>query len=212
MKNRRILIAIDGPAASGKGTLAKMVAKHYGLKYLDTGTIYRALGKKMLDLNINPYDEETAAKFAKSISIKDIETEDLYGENVGMAASIVASNPKVREALIEFQRNIANSKEGAVLDGRDIGTVICPNADFKFYIEADIEVRAKRRYKQLQDKENSIIYQDVFDDLKRRDERDSRRAAAPLKRADDAFFIDTTLMTVDEAFNSIINTIESKIS
>jgi cytidylate kinase len=204
-----MVIAIDGPAASGKGTIARMIASHYGLAYLDTGSIYRALGYKLIHAGKDPLDEIAAVEFAQSISPKDLENPDLYEEGIGNAASIVSSIPDVRNVLFDFQRNFAQAPSGAVLDGRDIGTVICPDADFKFFITADLDARATRRYKQLQNKGNPIIYQSVLEDLQRRDERDSKRSAAPLKIADDAIHIDTTDMDVAEVFNAIVSTISA---
>lgn len=202
-----MIIAIDGPAASGKGTLAKKLAEHFGLDYLDTGSIYRALGYKILEAGGNPEDEEFAVKTAKTITEKDLENSHLYDEGIGRAASIIAAIPKVREVLFKFQRDFASHSKGAVLDGRDIGTVICPDADLKFYITADIEARAERRYKQLQNKGVSVIYQSVLEDLQLRDERDSGRKVAPLAMADDAIHIDTTNMEVLEVFEEIVSVV-----
>jgi cytidylate kinase len=205
-----LLIAVDGPAASGKGTLAKRIADYFSLEYLDTGTLYRAVGYKLLSHGADPKNEEKAVEAAKSITIKDICSTKLYQEGVGMAASIVAAIPAVREALAGFQQKVAKNPKGAVLDGRDIGTVICPNANFKFYITADIEARAQRRYKQLQNKENSIIYQEVLEDLQRRDERDSKRSVAPLVQAKDAIHIDTTHMSAEEVFGKVLSVIKQE--
>lgn len=211
-KNKPLTVAIDGPAASGKGTLAKMLAKHLGLDYLDTGSIYRALGYKIVNAGYQPENEEIAVKMANEIEPEDLKNPHLYDEGIGKAASIVSAIPAVRQVLFDFQRKFSQSQNGAVLDGRDIGTVICPDADFKFYITADIEARAKRRYKQLQNKGISIIYQSVLEDLQRRDERDSHRKAAPLKKAKDAIHIDTTNMDVSEAFAKIVSSIEDSIT
>ncbi|MCE3232543.1 MAG: cmk [Rickettsiaceae bacterium] len=199
-----LVIAIDGPAASGKGTIARMLASHFSLDYLDTGSIYRSLGYKLLHAGHIPSDEKTAIEFAKGITPQDIKNPHLYDEGIGAAASVVSAIPEVRNVLFDFQRNFAKSPKGAVLDGRDIGTVICPDAPFKFYITADIAARAERRYKQLQNKENPVIYQSVLEDLQKRDERDSNREVAPLKVADDAVHIDTTNMGVDEVFAEIV--------
>lgn len=204
-----MIIAIDGPAASGKGTLAKKLAEHFGLDYLDTGSIYRSLGYKILQAGGNPKDEEFAVKIAKTITWHDLNNEHLYDEGIGSAASIVASIPRVREVLLKFQRDFANCSKGAVLDGRDIGTVICPDAYLKFYITANIETRAKRRYKQLQNKGVSVIYQSVLEDLQRRDARDSGREVAPLTVAEGAIHIDTTNMEVSEVFEEIVSVVSS---
>lgn len=208
MSKKHMVIAIDGPAASGKGTVAKMVAKYFGMDYLDTGSIYRAVGYKLISEGISPEDKDAAVMVAKNITPDDIANPHLYDEGIGSAASIVSAIPEVRDALFNFQKNFAKSPNGAVLDGRDIGTVICPDADFKFFITANIETRAKRRFKQLQNQQNSIIYESVLDDLKRRDERDSQRSIAPLKKADDAIFIDTTDMNADEVFKKVLSLIE----
>ena len=207
MSDKPLVIAIDGPAASGKGTIARMLAEHFNLDHLDTGSIYRALGYKIKHAGGSPSDEVLAVRMAKEITEEDLKNEHLYDEGIGAAASIVSSIPEVRDVLFQFQRDFASSSKGAVLDGRDIGTVICPDADFKFYITADLEARAQRRYKQLQNKENSVIYQSVLEDLQRRDERDSKREVAPLKMADDAIHIDTTNMGATEVFDKIVSTI-----
>lgn len=203
-----IVIAIDGPAASGKGTVAKRLARYLRLAYLDTGSIYRAIGYNILQEGRDPNDKDIAIKAAKNLAPGDLKNEHLYDEGVGNAASIISAVPRVREILLQFQRDFARSPDGAVLDGRDIGTVICPNADYKFYITADIEARAMRRFKQLQSKGNPVIYDDVLQDLQRRDERDSMRKIAPLKAADDAICIDTTDMNEDEVFAKVLSFVE----
>ena len=204
-----LIIAIDGPAASGKGTVAKRLARHLGLAYLDTGSIYRAIGYNILQAGGDPNDKETAIKAAKDLAPGDLRTEHLYDEGVGSAASIISAIPRVRELLLQFQRDFSKRPEGAVLDGRDIGTVICPDADYKFYITANIDARAQRRFKQLQSKGNPVIYDDVLQDLQKRDERDSMRKIAPLKAAIDAIFIDTTMMNEDEVFAKVLMFIEN---
>lgn len=211
MQKEPIVIAIDGPAASGKGTIAKMLAKHFGLDYLDTGSIYRALGYKITQSGHNPKEKDIAVENAKKITPEDLKNPHLYDEGVGRAASIVSAIAEVRDVLFQFQRDFASSSRGSVLDGRDIGTVICPDAKFKFYITANLEARAKRRYKQLQNKGIPIIYQSVLEDLQRRDERDSKRKAAPLKKAEDAIHIDTTDMEVAEVFDKIVSTITNEM-
>jgi len=208
-KNKPIVIAIDGPAASGKGTVAKRLARHLGLAYLDTGSIYRAIGFNMISQGLDPDDKKAAIQAAKDLTPGDLKNEHLYDEGVGAAASIVSAIPRVRELLLEFQRNFARSPSGAVLDGRDIGTVICPDADFKFYITADINARAMRRFKQLQSKGNAVIYDAILQDLQKRDERDSQRKIAPLKAAEDSVHIDTTDMNEDEVFAKILSVVEA---
>ncbi len=204
-----LVIAIDGPAASGKGTVAKRLARHLGLAYLDTGSIYRAIGYSILAAGEDPHDKKTAIEAAKDLTPGDLKNEHLYDEGVGAAASIISAIPRVRELLLQFQRDFARGPEGAILDGRDIGTVICPEADFKFYITADINARAQRRFKQLQSKGNPVIYEAVLQDLQKRDERDTGREIAPLKPAHDAICIDTTDMNEDEVFAAILSHVEN---
>jgi len=213
-----LLIAIDGPAASGKGTIAKKVASHYNLEYLDTGRLYRAVGfavmksinKKLTDENKVNY-EAMAVKTAKNLSKDDINSEDIETEEVGRVASIFSSIPSVRQALLEYQKTVAASKNGAVLDGRDIGSVVCPNADFKFFITAEPEIRAKRRFLQLQAKKKDVIEGDVLEDIINRDDRDKRRSIAPLAYTNDATLIDTSDKTIDEVFNLVKDVIKASV-
>lgn len=203
--SRPLVIAVDGPAASGKGTLAKKIAHYFGCDYLDTGSIYRVVGYKAMESGADPADEAAATAIAQSITKEDIVKKPyLFNEGVGKAASIVSAIPSVRAALLDFQKHFAKSPHGAVLDGRDIGTVICPDADFKFFITADLETRAMRRFKELQNKGNSVIHSDVLNDLQRRDVRDSQRTIAPLVQAEDALALDTTHLTIDEAFEEVL--------
>ena len=211
-KNKSLVIAIDGPAASGKGTVAKRLAKHLGLSYLDTGSIYRAIGFGILHENADPANREVAIKAAKDLRPEDLKNKHLYDEGVGNAASIVSAIPEVRGILLQFQQDFAKAPEGAVLDGRDIGTVICPDADYKFFITADIEARANRRFKQLQTKGIPVIYDNVLQDLQRRDKRDRMREIAPLKAAEDATEIDTTSMDEGEVFARILEFVEGGVS
>lgn len=202
-----LLIAVDGPAASGKGTLARKIAEILNLEYLETGTLYRAVGYRMLQQGRDIHDQAQATEVAKHLVVHGIARPSLYQQEVAMAASTVATMPGVREALMAYQRQVAKNPRGAVLDGRDIGTVICPEADFKFYITASVEARANRRYKQLQNKENSIIYQDVLEDLKKRDKQDSERSIAPLAQAKDAILMDTTFMDAEEVLERALSVI-----
>jgi cytidylate kinase len=199
------VIAVDGPAASGKGTLARKVASYFHIPYLDTGKLYRAVGYHMLRDGKDLHDAQAAVAYAKALHPEGLESSHLYDEGVGNAASVISAMPKVRAALFEYQQCFAGQASGAVLDGRDIGTVICPDAHVKFFITADISTRAMRRFKELQNRDSSVIYENVLSDLKRRDERDSSRAAAPLRVAKDAISIDTTGMNAEEVFQHALS-------
>ena len=203
-----MIIAIDGPAASGKGTLARRVADAMNYAYLDTGLLYRATGAKVLAENADPSDEAVAIRAAENLSADDLGGEELRSEEVGTAASKVAAIPKVREVLLDFQRSLAatppDGRRGAVLDGRDIGTVVCPQAPIKFYLTASVEERANRRFKQLQEKNPAAIYERVLKELEERDARDSARDVAPLKVASDASNIDTDRLNADAVFNAVM--------
>ena len=201
-----MLIAIDGPAASGKGTVAKMIAKHYSLEHLDTGRLYRLVAWDILKSG-KPLSE--AENAAKNLDISQINNEEIETEEVGAMASKVSAIPEVRAELLDFQRRVSKSPKGAVLDGRDIGTVICPNANFKFYITAEAEVRAKRRFDQLRAKGKKVVEADILKDILARDERDSNRNVAPLLPAIDAIYIDTTNLTVEQVFDKVCTIIAS---
>ncbi|MBM3579881.1 MAG: (d)CMP kinase [Alphaproteobacteria bacterium] len=203
MKNRSLLIAIDGPSASGKGTLAKKIAAHFNLPYLNTGALYRLLALRVIEQKTDP---ENVDELVKNISAADLEDERLFSEDVGLVASMIAKNPKIRAALFAFQREFAQQKTGAVLDGRDTTTVIAPNADFKFYVTADVEIRAQRRFKQLA----SVPYAEILAQLKKRDENDVSRQDAPLLIADDAHIIDNGHLSIEEGFQKILKIIKSK--
>lgn len=209
-----MIIAIDGPAASGKGTLARRLAARWGLAYLDTGLLYRAAGLKVLRTGGDPAQADAAVAAAGAITAEDLVGDDLRGERAGEAASQVAAQPAVRAALLEFQRRFAgdppNGAKGAVLDGRDVGTVICPQADAKLFVTAAVDVRAERRWKELRDKGQTVIQQAVLQDLKRRDERDSSRAIAPLRPAEDAFILDTSGMDADAVFDAAVDFIRDR--
>ncbi len=203
-----MIIAIDGPAASGKGTLARRVAGAMDYAYLDTGLLYRATGAKVLALGLDPSDEDVVVGVAEKLGANDLDGQELRSEEVGNAASKVAAIPRVRAVLLDFQRNLASSppggKRGAVLDGRDIGTVVCPDAPIKFYLTASVEERANRRFKQLQEKNPAAIYERVLKELEERDARDSARDVAPLKMASDAIHIDTDRLNADAVFNAVM--------
>jgi cytidylate kinase len=209
-----LIVAIDGPAASGKGTLARRLAQAFNLAYLDTGSLYRATGVATLRAGGDPGVEADAVKAAKVLDISQFSPSDLRTEEAGGAASKVAAIPAVRAALLDFQRNFAakppQGTVGAVLDGRDIGTVVCPNATVKFFIEADLETRVIRRVKELREKGENIIESRVRADMEARDARDKDRSVAPLKPADDAFILDTSKMNADEVFAKAKAHVESK--
>jgi cytidylate kinase len=198
-------VAIDGPAASGKGTIGRAVARHFGFAHLDTGLLYRAVGRRVI-----AGEEPVAA--ARGLLAADLEGEGLREEAVGGAASKVAAIPEVREALVDFQRAFAARAGGAVLDGRDIGTVICPDAQVKLYVVASDEVRAERRWRELTGKGLRVTKAEVLADLRERDARDSARATAPLRAAADAITLDTTTMGIEEAVAAAVAAVEAKRS
>lgn len=209
--DRPFVIAIDGPAASGKGTLARKIAAHLGLAYLDTGKLYRAVGFNIRNAD-GSADTASAADAARRLAADELRNPALEDESIGKLASIVAAIPEVRDALRDFQRNFAEQLPGAVLDGRDIGTVICPNADIKLFITASLEARADRRFKELQKKEFSAIYDNVYRDLKERDDRDTLRASSPLVVSDDAIYIDTTDMDAENAFRYALGVVVPQLN
>ena len=198
-------IAIDGPAAAGKGTVSRAVAAHFGFAHLDTGLLYRATGRRTLD-GTDPVEA------ARALRAEDLEADDLRTPDVAQAASRVAALPEVRQALVDFQRAFARRAGGAVLDGRDIGTVICPEAEVKLFVTATDAIRAERRWKELREKGIEDSYEDVLSDLRARDERDSARAAAPLKPAEDAVELDTSAMSIDQAVAAAIAVIEKRMA
>ena len=196
-------IAIDGPAAAGKGTIAKAVSKLTGFAYLDTGLLYRAVGAKTLS-------GVAAMQAALDLEPEDLEAEGLRSTEVAQAASVAAAIPEVRAALLDFQRNFARRNGGAVLDGRDIGTVICPEAEVKLFVTASAEVRAERRWLELKELNPDIVYSQVLADVRERDDRDMNRSDAPLKPADDAKTIDTSDLNIEEAISMAMNVINEK--
>jgi cytidylate kinase len=199
-----MIITIDGPAASGKGTLARRLAAHFGLSHLDTGLLYRAVGEKMLAARRPLEDVEAAVAAAREVRLDQLDRDRLMQAGLGEAASRVAAMPEVRAALLALQRGFAGRPGGAVLDGRDTGTVVCPNADAQLYVVATAEARAKRRYKELTERGERTSYDEVLADIKRRDERDSARAVAPLKPAPDAVLLDTTDLDIEAAFQEAL--------
>jgi cytidylate kinase len=204
-----MIIAVDGPAASGKGTIARALARHYGLPHLDTGLLYRAVGLNLLQTGGDP-ESEFAAVRACDISQIDFDDPELKSETVGGLASRISAYPLVRQALLERQRTFACRPGGAVLDGRDIGTVIAPEAEAKLFVTASAEVRARRRLAELTRLGLNVHYEDVLADVHARDERDSTRLAAPLQRAPDAHLIDTSELSIDAAVAEAIAAVESR--
>jgi cytidylate kinase len=204
-----MIIAIDGPAASGKGTLGKRLAGHYGLPHLDTGLIYRAVAKALLEAGHSPEDRVRARAAAEALDPSRFDEAALKAQAVGAAASLVSAIPEVRSVVLAFQRDFGRAAPGAVLDGRDIGTVIFPDADVKIFVTASPEVRARRRAAELEQAGGRIDEAEVLADIRRRDERDSTRAIAPLKAAPDAYLLDTTHLDIDAAFRAAIDIVEA---
>ncbi|HEY2755661.1 MAG TPA: (d)CMP kinase [Pseudolabrys sp.] len=204
-----MIIAIDGPAASGKGTLGKKLAAHYGLRHLDTGLLYRAVAKTLLDAGRRPHDADAAIAAAKALDPARFDETALKAQAVGEAASIVSAIPQVRTELLAFQRDFAAKPPGAVLDGRDIGTVICPDADVKIFVTAAPEVRAHRRALEFAAAGKPMPETDVLADIRKRDERDMGRAVAPLRQAPDAHLLDTTALDISSAIRAAIDIVEA---
>jgi CMP/dCMP kinase len=207
-----LLIAIDGPAASGKGTLARRLAARYHLPHLDTGLTYRALGKAMLDAGLSLDDSEAAVETAHNVSLASLDPNILAAHAIGEAASKVAVIPAVRRILVEKQRAFANQPSGAVLDGRDIGTVVCPNAAVKLYVTASAEVRAKRRFDEELMRAGDADYEQILEDVERRDARDMGRTDSPLRPADDAHLLDTSKMSIEAAFSAAVAIIDRTLA
>ena len=205
-----MIIAIDGPAASGKGTLARRLAQHYGLPHLDTGLLYRAVAASLIGAGRDLHDVEAATSAARGLGMEEFDEARLRGREMGEAASIVAAMPPVRAALIEAQRRFARRPGGAVLDGRDIGTVICPEAEVKIFVTASPETRAQRRALELAGRGEKADYPAILADIAKRDARDSQRADAPLKPAADAIRLDTTAMNIETAFAESLRIVEAR--
>lgn len=200
---RPLIIAVDGPAASGKGTIAARLAQHYGLPHLDTGLLYRAVGVTMLEAGQSLDDAILAEATARKLDLGEVVADDrLTNREAGEAASRVARHSGVRAALLEIQRDLAHQPGGAVLDGRDIGTVIAPDATVKLFVTALPEVRARRRWLQLINRGEHIAFEDMLSDIIRRDERDAGRGAAPMVQAQDAALLDTSDLDIDAAFDA----------
>ena len=204
-----MIIAIDGPAASGKGTLAKRLAAHYGYRHLDTGVIYRAVAYALIRAGADLCDEARAVQAALELDPDKFEDPILKTQTVAEAASVVSAIPRVREALVNFQRRFAAGPPGAVLDGRDIGTVICPHAEVKIFVLADPEVRARRRTLEARARGEKADEAAVLADILQRDERDKNRAVAPLKPADDAYLLDNSNLDIDGGVRAAIDIVEA---
>ncbi|WP_454748449.1 (d)CMP kinase [Ciceribacter selenitireducens] len=205
------IIAIDGPAAAGKGTLSRLIAAHYGFHHLDTGLTYRAVAKALLDAGLPLDDEAVAERTALDIELAGLDRTVLAQHHIGEAASKIAVMPAVRRALVAAQRKFAAKAPGTVLDGRDIGTVVCPDAPVKLYVTASPDVRARRRYDEIVAGGAPADFDAVFADVKKRDERDMGRADSPLKPADDAHLLDTSEMSIDAAFRAACELIDAAL-
>jgi cytidylate kinase len=204
-----MIVTIDGPAASGKGTLARRIAAHLGLPHLDTGLLYRAVAAELLDAKKRLDDSDAAAAVARTLSLDRLDAKRLSGAALGEAASRVAAIPEVRAALLALQQDFASRPGGAVLDGRDTGTVIAPRAEAKIFVTARPEVRAWRRHKELTERGETLTYDTVLAEIRKRDARDSGRAIAPLKAAPDAALLDTTDLDIEAAFRAVLSIVEA---
>ena len=205
-----MIIAIDGPAGVGKGTLAKRLARHFGYAHLDTGSLYRAVGRDVLRAGADPTDIAAATAAARLLDPATLDDPRLRAEDVAAAASVVAAIPAVRAALLEFQRTFAQRRPGAVLDGRDIGTVICPEAEVKLFVDARPEVRAERRWRELTGRGIALDIAAVLADIRERDKRDRGRATAPLAAADDATVLDTSDLDAEQVFQAALAAIGTR--
>lgn len=213
---KTIVIAIDGPAASGKGTIARRIAARRGFAHLDTGLLYRIVAAKLLESGGDPKDAEAATAVARSVDTVDQHRQDLRSRAVSAASSVVAAHPGVRSALLDYQRFFVahprGGSPGVVLDGRDIGTVVCPDADVKLFVTASAEERAKRRTLELEKAGKPASFDAILKDIEARDRRDSERETAPLKQADGAILLDTTHLSIDEAIAKVDSIISETLS
>ena len=208
----KFIVAIDGTAASGKGTLAKKTANHFGFKYLDTGILYRVVAYYLKSSEI--HSEISKKKVQDSLRLllnKNFQLSNLRNEEISLKASIISKNKIVRDNLLTYQREFAIQEGGTVLDGRDIGTVVCPNADIKIFVDADIEIRAKRRYNQYRKNNSNLNLRDIIDDLTKRDYLDKNRQLSPLVSAKDAYLLDTSNITSEDGLKKIIQIISRKL-
>lgn len=213
---QRLVIAVDGPAAAGKGTLSRRLADHFGLAHLDTGRLYRAVAARLLAMGGDPDDPEAATAAARALTAGDLARNDLRSEAVGNAASLVAAVEGVRQALLDYQRAFAanppEGKKGAVLDGRDVGTVVLPDAPVKLFVTASTEARAERRFRELRQSGTDAIREVILKEMQERDRRDKGRSFAPLKAAPDAFLLDTTSLDADAAFEAALAFVHETLS
>ena len=207
-----MIIAVDGPTASGKGTIAQRLADHYGLKRLDTGSLYRAVGLAVVDAGGDPGDEAAAVVAAEKLDLGAIDHYRIRSSTAGLAASKVAAMPKVRVVLRKAQRVFANDPQGAVLDGRDIGTVICPDAQVKLFVTADLDVRTERRLKELQGRGETIEFEELKAQIAERDRRDMERADSPLYQAPDAHLLDTTHLSIEAAVEAACRIVDTALA
>lgn len=206
-----MIIAVDGPTASGKGTIAQRLAQHYGLKRLDTGSLYRAVGLAVLDAGGDPADEKAAVTAAENLDLGAIDEYRIRSAAAGAAASVVANIPAVRVALRKAQRVFANDPHGAVLDGRDIGTVICPDAEVKLYVTADLRPRVERRLAELKKRGEDITYEELERQIAERDVRDINRADSPLRQASDAHLLDTTSLSIEASVEAACRIVDAAL-
>ncbi len=206
-----MIIAIDGPAASGKGTLAKRIAQHYGLPHLDTGMLYRGVAREMIEAGEDLSNPRAAERAACRLDPTTLSDPNLRVRYMGEAASVIAQVPAVREVLLEVQRSFAASRTGAVVEGRDIGTVIFPDAEVKLYVTADLGERVRRRHRELVERREAVTQSVVYSDLEKRDRRDQSREVSPLRMAEDAHLLDTTKLDIETAFFTAIRLIDAAI-
>ena len=207
-----MIIAVDGPTASGKGTIAKRLAEHYGLKRLDTGSLYRAVGLALLDAGVDPADQHAAVVAAENLDLGAIDEHRIRSAAAGAAASVVANIPAVRVVLRKAQRLFANDPQGAVLDGRDIGTVICPDAEVKLYVTAELGPRVSRRLAELKSRGEGITYEQLEQQIAERDARDMTRADSPLRQAPDAHLLDTTALSIEAAVEAACRIVDAALA